>query len=587
MASITWIQLSDWHQQGKDFDRQVVRDALMKDIRDRAKIDHTLTQIDLVIFSGDAASSGKKDEYQAAREHLFDPVLKATGLSAEHLFIVPGNHDLDRAAFEMLPAALQNVLNEEECKKWLTDDKKRLRLLEPFEAFSEFVGDYTHQDSPGYASIRSFNLGGKKILLLGLNSAWMCGRNKDGKGEVNDYGFTLLGEHQIHDALKRVDEADVCLVVLHHPFNWLAEFDRQRVEDRLGKAAHFILCGHQHDPQVKIIQGTGGDCISIPAGASYERRTATNPRYTNAYNFVHLDFSSGKGIVYLRRWSDKRNEWIEDIESCKNGRYSFELPKNLRVGKPDGPIPVTGPAVEISLHVSSEAEPRMNLDKELDAFKKIATGENTQTRLILVTGAGGMGKSYLLSLYQRVADENNLDVIFFGLGQQISVHNCLNQIVARFGCEHFHFYGEFLINHPYKPLPPAEEKGWQSNLTREFFRDVSQCPNKSPIVVFFDQYEKADPIFKNWLTQIFLPSISDRYPIITVVSGREEIDPLPFVKGCRHFPLIGVNVDWYQQYAKDCNVELDSKDINLLHEVLKGRPKEFVEYVKTKKGAVQ
>jgi hypothetical protein len=31
-AGLTWLHLSDWHQKGMDFDRKVVRDALIDDI---------------------------------------------------------------------------------------------------------------------------------------------------------------------------------------------------------------------------------------------------------------------------------------------------------------------------------------------------------------------------------------------------------------------------------------------------------------------------------------------------------------------------------------------------------------------------
>ena len=250
MTGLTWLHLSDWHQRGKDFDRKVVRDALLQDIRERAQIDSRLAQIEFVVFSGDLAFSGQKAEYEAAKEHLLDLVLRAANVKPDRLFIVPGNHDLDRdIVTEMLPPALQQPLTEDQCKVWLTDDKKRRRVLEPFEAFSEFVGAYTGQKPPDYASIRVWSdIGSKKVALLGLNSAWMCGRNKDAKGEVYDYGYTLVGEPQIYDALSQIAAADVRIVVLHHPFNWLTEFDRNRVEERLGRAVHFILYGHQHVP---------------------------------------------------------------------------------------------------------------------------------------------------------------------------------------------------------------------------------------------------------------------------------------------------------------------------------------------------
>ena len=35
MNGLTWLHLSDWHQKGRDFDRNVVRDALIRDLRER------------------------------------------------------------------------------------------------------------------------------------------------------------------------------------------------------------------------------------------------------------------------------------------------------------------------------------------------------------------------------------------------------------------------------------------------------------------------------------------------------------------------------------------------------------------------
>ena len=67
MAKLTWLHLSDWHQKGPDFDRQVVRDALIRDIRQRADIDGSLAKVDFIVFSGDLAFSGKPEEYKAPK----------------------------------------------------------------------------------------------------------------------------------------------------------------------------------------------------------------------------------------------------------------------------------------------------------------------------------------------------------------------------------------------------------------------------------------------------------------------------------------------------------------------------------------
>jgi len=331
MAGMTWLHLSDWHQRGKDFDRDVVLDALIEDIRNRTYIHADLAKLDFLIFSGDVAFSGQANEYKKARKYLFAPSLKITGLNRNRLFIVPGNHDLDREEFNYIPDEIkQPFTTEKQVQTWLTDDKNRNHMLKPFAAYEQFVREYTGQEQPAYSYIRRFLVDGIRVALLGLNSALMCGRNKHANGEVNDQSHLFVGEPQLYKPLKQVIQAQVRIAVLHHPFEWLAEFDRDRVENRLRRECHFILCGHQHKPNISVERGMVGDCVIIPAGASYDTRVARNPRHTNSYNFVHLDFEKAQGTIYLRRWSDSRDRWVEDIDSHEGGMVQFPLPDSLR-----------------------------------------------------------------------------------------------------------------------------------------------------------------------------------------------------------------------------------------------------------------
>jgi tetratricopeptide (TPR) repeat protein len=223
----------------------------------------------------------------------------------------------------MLPSGLKKPLStEKEVQEWLTDDGKRSRVLEPFQEFATFVKEYTKQEPQNYANIKKIPIDDKEIALRGINSAWMCGRNK---GKTGDYGLAIVGEPQIFDAIEKISGAALKIAVLHHPFDWLAEFDRNRIEDPLKQECDFILRGHQHYPKVEITSGTSGDCVIIPAGASYDRRMAENPRYANSYNFVHLDLDTRKGAVFLRRWSDDGKRWLQDIASCKDGKCDLDL----------------------------------------------------------------------------------------------------------------------------------------------------------------------------------------------------------------------------------------------------------------------
>ena len=90
---------SEWRRQrvlGEAWDRNI--DSLLKDGR-----------FDLVCFTGDVAFAGKLVEYDQATS-FFDELLKRLGLGLERLFVIPGNHDIDRdtcrSAWERLRANL-------------------------------------------------------------------------------------------------------------------------------------------------------------------------------------------------------------------------------------------------------------------------------------------------------------------------------------------------------------------------------------------------------------------------------------------------------------------------------------------------
>src|SRR5262249_37526557 len=104
MSGLAWLHLSDWHQQGRDFHRTKVRDALLHDLQERETISPNLKTLDFVIFSGDLVYHGLPDEYRTAAGQFLDPVLKAVGVPRERLVVVPGNHDVEWDLLDVLPA---------------------------------------------------------------------------------------------------------------------------------------------------------------------------------------------------------------------------------------------------------------------------------------------------------------------------------------------------------------------------------------------------------------------------------------------------------------------------------------------------
>lgn len=330
MTKLGWLHLSDIHMQTHDeFDRDVVVESLITDIRNRCKEG---LQPEFIVFSGDVAYHGRDDEYQFAVEHFFEPLLKATNLSQQDLFLVPGNHDVDWEIIELLSPELAKYLdNREKVNNLLGSEKRREIIFQSMANYRKFIYDFfgqswNPQDDPLYACSRTFIQKGsnRRVAILGINSAWSSGFFK---GVLGEYGQLLVGERQVADAIAKSSDTDFSIAVIHHPFGWLKEFDRIAVESRLREKCEFILHGHLHSSGFVSEFTLEGGTVTIPCGAAYYRRD-----YPDGYNFVQLDIEKKSGVIWLWRYADRHRKWIKDIETTgeeRDGKVEFSWGKEL------------------------------------------------------------------------------------------------------------------------------------------------------------------------------------------------------------------------------------------------------------------
>ena len=280
--------------------------------------------------------------------------------------------------------------SNEEVEACWSDERKRRLLSQPFQAFNHFLTDCTGQKPPEYCSFAPFEIDGRKIELLGINSAWMCARHKDEAGEFSDQGYLCIGEPQIYESLEKTSDSDIKIAVLHHPLDWLTPFDLSRNEVHLKRECNFILHGHAHKPGASAIRDNFGYYITIPAGACYDRSMPSNSAYTYSYNYVHLDFDTDKGFVFLRRWSDLNRIWRKDDETCPpNGQFPFSISGSDKV-----PIPHQIPP-----------SPRDFKGRE-DEIRDILSNFEKGVTITGLRGMGGVGKTALaLVLAEKIKSQ--------------------------------------------------------------------------------------------------------------------------------------------------------------------------------------
>jgi predicted MPP superfamily phosphohydrolase len=136
MSTIKWLHLSDLHLRGTEgtVDR-VLFDNMLGDIREQ--LDSEDPDLDAVFFTGDVAFSGQIEQYEQAAKR-FDEILDVCGLSGQRnrLFIVPGNHDVDRKVVYKPDFVLP---------QYKTFVRSLLDPDKPYKEINEFLGDDEHR----------------------------------------------------------------------------------------------------------------------------------------------------------------------------------------------------------------------------------------------------------------------------------------------------------------------------------------------------------------------------------------------------------------------------------------------------------
>ncbi|MCP4516112.1 MAG: hypothetical protein GY824_12915, partial [Delftia sp.] len=167
-----------------------------------------------------------------------------------------------------------------------TPGDRRL-LFARFQGYAEFVNDYLDHlafDDEHYFYVRTLNLAGQQVALLGLNSAWLCASDEDkAKG-------LILGERQARTALKQAQGASLKIALLHHPLDQLRGFERSGSVAMLLDSCDFVLHGHMHQTEATQLTSPDGAATVLAGGACYETR-----EFPKRFNWVRLDLATGAG----------------------------------------------------------------------------------------------------------------------------------------------------------------------------------------------------------------------------------------------------------------------------------------------------
>lgn len=241
------------------------RTRLVQDVRAHVQ---SLGNVDAILISGDIAYRGVAEEYESATAWIRE-LATAAACQLERVFVVPGNHDIDRRVILETPSvrnAQQAIARadpkrrERELREQFRDSDTGRALLAPLAAYNSFAAQfncqvfpperlYWHQDLPIDNRLT--------LRLYGLTSTLLSGAGAPRDSEDTRLSLYLSPLQTVLDPVDNV----VNLVLCHHPPDWF--MDQDDVEDAIRGRAGLHLFGHKH--RQRIFKDDG--YVRLAAGA--------------------------------------------------------------------------------------------------------------------------------------------------------------------------------------------------------------------------------------------------------------------------------------------------------------------------------
>ena len=257
-----------------------------------------------VLISGDIAFKGAEEEFRTA-ERWITELCAAAGCPQERIFVVPGNHDVNRDTIRLRPATRSaqaaiagaaEARRERVLREQIFDRVSGQALLAPIAAYNDFAAQYGCQVylPERLKWVQDLELGcGAKLRLHGLTSTILSGLNAEDDTRGQLYVSAMQTAFN--------PERDVVhLVLCHHPPDWLA--DQDDVLDAINGSVAIQMFGHKHRRRIE----RDATHVRFSAGAVNPDRYELG--WSPSYNLIGLSIE-GEGDDRVLNFEARLREW--------------------------------------------------------------------------------------------------------------------------------------------------------------------------------------------------------------------------------------------------------------------------------------
>ncbi|MEW8335505.1 MAG: metallophosphoesterase [Candidatus Thiodiazotropha sp.] len=318
--NIQWLHVSDFHI-GKDgYGQNQLFKYILRHVQEKPKPD-------FVFVTGDIAQSGQEEQYDKFGKEFLQPLISIVGCQCQ-IFIVPGNHDVDRQKekFVTRDAIRQRSSNFFDPDK--TGQVDRQTIFSRFEAYADHDLLYLDNDNWLASSAANFTysltIKGCHVGILGLNTAWFA-------EDVDDKGQLTPGKPIVETGLEAISDAGLKIVLGHHPIDWFLPGDAQGIRALFGKHRVIYLHGHLHQNSSRFEEGAGHLFLNVQSGAAFQARE--DDLWVNGLLWGEWNQMTQHLELEAYYWNKDNQEWINDMKAIP---YAYRINDTTRFALPLG-----------------------------------------------------------------------------------------------------------------------------------------------------------------------------------------------------------------------------------------------------------
>lgn len=368
-----------------------------------------------IVFTGDIAFSGQKEEYATANiffNNLKKYLLEYNPSIKIDFIFAPGNHDCDFSVEQTIrDIVIKAVLdNSSKIDQHIIDactgiQKDYFDFIEAFSSAQNINKDISNKVLTRY----EFQIGENSISFNSFNTAWMS--------QKQEQQAKILFPLSFINQEKLVETKDnLSISIFHHPQHWLTHSNLRSFKEFVDSCSDVILTGHEHTQSAFQSHN-----ITNRKNVEYIEGGTLQDSYNNMhskFNLLLIDLKTKKHDIFIFEWGKNIYNKVanESIELPLCNKSLFQLNDQYSKKISSLPLKLNHPRKENIILEDIYIYPDLRIlevhdNKTVSTFSKISSRElfkESSTKKTILFGKDNSGKTSLAYMLQIKFKEKGL-----------------------------------------------------------------------------------------------------------------------------------------------------------------------------------